>query len=175
MTDLPPTPPVPPTPPPPPGSPRSPLWMRVTLAISLALNLLIVGIVVGAVATRDGRNDGTRTLGALRDLGPVPFVVALEPEDRRGLARAMRGEAASLRQNREELRARFEALLAALRADPFEPEVVAALLSEQREAGSQRQAIGERLLLERLAEMSPEERLAYADRLDKSLRRRSQR
>lgn len=149
--------------------------MRITLAVSLALNLLIVGVIAGALATRDGRNDGTRTLGALRDLGPVPFVVALEPEDRRGLTRSMRGEAASLRQNREELRARFEALLTALRAEPFEPDVVAALLGEQRQIGAQRQAIGERLLLEHLSAMTPEERQAYADRLDKSLRRGAKR
>lgn len=175
MTDLPPTPPVPPTPPNPPdpgtAPTRSPLWMRVTLVVSLALNLLVIGIVAGAVATRDGRNDGQRTLGAARDLGPVPFIVALEPEDRRGLARSLRGEASSLRQNREELRTRFEALLSALRADPFDAVAVAGLLGEQRAVGARRQEIGERLLLDHLAAMSLDERRAYADRLDKSLRR----
>lgn len=169
MTDL------PPIPPEAPKSARSPLWMRITLAASLAVNLLVVGVIVGSLVTRDGRGDGMRSPGALRDLGPIPFVVALEPEDRRGLIRAMRGEAASLSQNREELRARFEAFLAALRADPFDASTVAGLLGEQRQIGAQRQAIGEKLLLERLSEMSTEERQAYADRLDKSLRRGSKR
>ncbi|MEL6799059.1 MAG: periplasmic heavy metal sensor [Pseudomonadota bacterium] len=167
MTELPPADPAQTT--------RSPLWMRITLVVSLALNLLVIGIVVGALATRGGREDGTRPLGALRDLGPTPFIVALDPEHRRDLAQSMRGEAASLRENREELRTRFEALLAALRADPFDPDAVAALLGEQRQVGARRQAIGEKLLLDHLASMSGAERAAYADRLDKSLRRGAKR
>ena len=114
-------------------------------------------------------------LGALRDLGPTPFIVALDPEDRRDLAQSMRGEAASLRENREELGTRFEALLAALRADPFDLDAVAASLGEQRQDGAQRQVIGAGLLLNHLATMSVAERAAYADRLDRSLRRGAKR
>ncbi|NNF72341.1 MAG: periplasmic heavy metal sensor [Rhodobacteraceae bacterium] len=151
---------------------RTPLWIRVTLVVSLALNLLVVGIVMGSVATRDrDRGAPGAQIGAARDLGPLPFVMALEPQDRRALGRALRSEASSLRQNREELRVRFEALLAAIRADTFDAETVRGLLAEQRDIGIERQLIGERILLDRLGEMNVDERRAYAERLDKSLRR----
>lgn len=158
---------------PPPQAPKgTPLWIRIALVVSLAVNLLIAGIVIGASVTRDrGANPVRAEIAAARDLGPLPFVVALEREDRRALARALRGEAASLRQNREELRVRFESLLTALRAEPFDAETVRGLMREQREIAVRRQEIGERILLERLGEMTPAERNAYADRLDRSLRR----
>lgn len=161
----------PPSAPPPAAAPRSPLWMRITLVVSLSLNLLIIGVVAGAMATRGDDRRGPPTLGPARDLGPVPFIVALAPEDRRSLARSMRSEAGPLRQNRQELQARFEALLVALRADPFDAQAVSDLLGEQRSVGAARQAIGERLLLDHLAGLTAAERAAYADRLDKSLKR----
>lgn len=154
-----------------PTASRIPLWIRVTLVLSLAVNLLIAGIVVGAaVSHRGDRPDGDR-LRAERDLGPVPFVMALEPEDRRALGRRLAENGESFRKNRAELRQRFEALLAALRADTFDVAAVQGLLAEQRGLAASRQEIGERIFLERLQAMSLEERRAYADRLDKSLRR----
>lgn len=150
---------------------RTPLWIRILLVLSLGVNLLIAGIVIGAVATRGGA-DGPRTnIGAARDLGPLPFVMALEPADRRALGGALRSEARSLQENRAALRNRFEALLGALRAEEFDRDAVGRLLNEQRELGVRRQQIGERILLDRLESMSAEERRAYADRLDRSLRR----
>ena len=155
----------------PPVQTRTPLWIRVLLVMSLAINLLIAGIVIGAVTSRGGDGSPRTTVGAARDLGPLPFVMALEPSDRRALGGALRSEASSLRQNREALRVRFEALLGALRAEEFDRETVRRLLAEQRTLGVRRQEIGERILLDRREEMSAEERRGYADRLDRSLRR----
>lgn len=147
---------------------RTALWVKVLLALSLGLNLLIVGIVLGALGR--GGLGGDRLEGA-RALGPLPFVAALEPRDRRALGRALRDQAEPLRQNREMLRARFEALLEALRAETFDRRAVEALIAEQRDLAVSRQRIGERILLDHLGSLSHGERLLYADRLDKSLRR----
>ncbi|MBT8408817.1 MAG: periplasmic heavy metal sensor [Alphaproteobacteria bacterium] len=150
---------------------RTALWVKMLLALSLGLNLLIVGIVLGALGRGglDGR-DGDRFQGA-RELGPLPFVAALEPRDRRALGRALRNQAEPLRQNREMLRARFDALLEALRAETFDRRAVAALIAEQRGLAVDRQEIGERILLDHLASISHGDRMQYADRLDNSLRR----
>ncbi len=150
----------------------TPVWLRVTLILSLAVNLLIAGIVAGAVfGDRRGGLDRS-----VRDLGGAPFFMALEPSERRELAMRARGEAEEpLRESRRALRQRFEALLSALRADDFDRDAVEALLAEQRAAASSRAALGERVLLDHLAGLSAEERRAYADRLDKSLRRAARR
>jgi uncharacterized membrane protein len=145
-------------------------WVKLALVASLGLNLLILGIVAGAWLSPEGpRSD--RIDAAARDIGATPFIRALEPADRRALFQAFRREDEPLRQNREELRLRFEALLGALRADPFDPFAVQSLLQLQRGAATERQMIGERLLVEQLAQMSPEARDAFADRLEASLRR----
>ncbi|MEM1065061.1 MAG: periplasmic heavy metal sensor [Pseudomonadota bacterium] len=152
--------------------PRCPLWMRLTLVASLAVNLLIAGIVGGAMLGKGDRGPG-QEFRAARDLGPMPLVMALERDDRRVLGRSLRSEAQGMRLSREEMRARFEALLVALRAEPFAPDVVAGLLSEQRGLAAERQSLGQDKLLAHFASMSAGERRAYADRLEASLRRGS--
>jgi uncharacterized membrane protein len=147
-------------------------WVKVALVASLALNLLILGIVGGAWLSPDGPR-GDRMERAGRDMGATPFIRALEPGDRQALVRSLRREEEPLRQNREELRLRFEALLASVRADPFDPWAVESLLQLQRSAATERQMIGERLLVEQLTTMTPEARDAFADRLEQSLRRES--
>jgi uncharacterized membrane protein len=144
--------------------------VKVVLVLSLGLNLLILSMIAGAWLSPDGPRSA-RIDSAARDLGATPFIGALDPADRRALFGAIRREAEPLRQNRDELRLRFEALLGALRADPFDPFEVQALLALQRGAATERQMIGERLLVERLAEMSPDARAAFAARLEEGLRR----
>ncbi len=150
--------------------------MRVMLAVSLALNLLVVGAVAGALWSGGGPGriggidpDGRR--GPLREIGNAPFVRALEPADRRALLTALRDEGATLRQNRAALRRSFQALVAALRADPFDPDALQRLFDNQRDAAQIQQRTGERLILERLSAMTQDQRAAYADRLDAALKR----
>ena len=146
------------------------LW-RLLFGASLALNLLIVGIVAGWVASKGPErtpNDVDRTA---RSLGMEPFVRALSPEDKVALVRSARSERAGLSENRRGLQSRLQSLLRAIRAEPFDPEDVRSLLSDQRAAVADRQAIGERLFLERLSQMSAEERASYAERLEGELKR----
>jgi len=157
----------------PPPERRAPRWMTALLVVSLALNLLIAGAFLGAALRHDRGWDHGRPSGEIsRDLGRTPFVAALDAEDRRAIGRRLMRDAGPLRENRAELRERFDRLLAALRAETFERATVEALLAEQRAAGARRLEIGERAILDRLDEMSTDARRAYADRLDRSLRRR---
>lgn len=149
---------------------KAPRWMIVLLVLSLGVNLLAAGAVIGAGLTRAKIGDDLRSAAA-RDLGRTPFVMALEPADRRALARELRREAGGFGADRAALRDRFERLLTALRAESFDRAEVEGLIGEQRRVAVGRQEIGERVLLDRLEEMSPEARRAYADRLDRSLRR----
>ena len=104
-------------------------WGRILLIGSLALNLLIIGVVAGSFL--GGPRDRDRN-PLLRDLGFGPFVHALPQRSKRELTDALKREAGSLRDNRAELRRHFEAFLAALRADPYDPQEVARLIADQR-------------------------------------------
>lgn len=148
-------------------------WLFPLLFGSLALNLLIAGIVVGWMASHGG--DRRPDFGAARGLVGEPFLRALPEEHRRALMQDVAREATRIRESRESLRARFEAFLTALRAEPFDADAVGVLLREQRAAALGRQDIGERLLLERLEAMSAEQRDGYAAALERSFRRLRQR
>ena len=145
-------------------------WVMPLLAVSLVVNMLIVGIIAGFFFANGG-GKGDRIDGPTRSLVGTPFIREIEPEDRRALALEIRRDDARLRENRTALRTRFEALLDALNADPFDPEAVRAILREQRDIALRRQNIGEALLVDQLQKLSPEERAAYADRLARDLRR----
>lgn len=137
------------------------------LYASLAVNLLILGIVLGWLLSPDGPR---RLDGPARSLMGAPFAEALSREDRRALLRQMAGRADRIEGTRDALRARFETLLAALRDETWDRDAVEAVLETQREAAEGRQRIGEALLLDRLEEMSVDERRAYADRLEERVR-----
>jgi len=68
-----------------------------------------------------------------------------------------------------------EALLAALRADPFDPAALDAAMATMRGRLEAQLALGGEALRGLLLRMEPAERLAFADRLEKSLRREAAR
>lgn len=146
-------------------------WVLPLLFVSLALNLLVVGIVVGAMFQGGGKDRDGRPMGPARSVLGEPFVRALEPSDRVALGREIIANRDQLSENRSVLRSRVERLLEQLREEEFDREAVSALLSEQRSLAVNRQEVGEVLLLNRLEDMSVEERRAYADRLGESLMR----
>ncbi len=146
-------------------------WMLAVLLVSLAANLLIAGIVLGWALSPDGRRGHGDNIGAARGLISEPFVRALSPDDRRELVQSIVRDRSRIRENRDTLGQRFEALLAAIRSDAFDETTMRRLLDEQRQIAISRQEIGEALLLERLSEMSAEERSVYAERLEDLLAR----
>lgn len=160
-------------------------WRRVVLAVSLALNLAVAGMVLGAVLRQDDKGravrsndkspvvaqgehfDGLRN----RDMGFMPFIDAVDQEHRRDLAVEFMRSAGDRKEARERLRTYFEAVVETLRTEPFNEASFANLVSEhQRELAAQ-QEVGMQVLARHIAEMSDEERAAYAERLERILNR----
>jgi uncharacterized membrane protein len=143
--------------------PRAPRWVKVALALSVALNLAVAGLAVGAML-KDGRRGGMP-----RDLSFGPFTEAFSPEDRKALREAFRDRMPAFRASREEVRAEFQTLIATLRADPVDPAALGAALAAIEARNADRLALGRSLVEARFLQMPPEDRLAYADRLEHSL------
>lgn len=156
-----------------PTPPKKPAfnWARIVLFGSLALNLLIVGVIAGAVLRHgpDGRSIDEPP--PLRDMGFGPFGNALSPSDRRAIGQALQGHANDLRKNRDVVRDQFTTMLVLLKTTPFDAEAFNEIINRQRENLLARQEIGQDLLIERISAMSDEERQAFADRLEKTVRR----
>lgn len=175
MTDLPPNPPAS-------GHAplRSPVWMRVVLALSLALNLAVVGLVVGSAARDrwdDRREAGEHPGGPGGPRGDAgaamtPYAAALPPPERRALAREVLGRIRDEGIGLRDLRASVEAIAAAVRAEPFRPEVVTAELERQRVALGRVQEVSHDAIVARLSNMTADERRAFADRLEEGMRGR---
>lgn len=147
---------------------RAPLrgWIKALLLGSLALNLAVGGLAIGAMLRHGDMMDH----GTVRtDQIGGPYTGALSREDRRAIWREMRGMQGEGRPSRAEIRADFDAVVQALRAEPYDPGQVRAIVERQFEAGIARQQIGQTLLLERIDAMSPVERAAFADRLAQRL------
>ncbi len=139
-------------------------WVRGLLVTSLALNLLVVGV-IGSWALRHGGTHGGHHPSRL-DMAGGPLTRALSDKDRREIGQKMRSAYRDGGRTRATQSAGFDALVADLRAVPFDPETVAERMSQQREGFRDRLELGQRLLLEHLAAMSDSDRAAYADRLE---------
>lgn len=146
-------------------------WGRAVLFVSLAANLLVVGLVVGAMLRHDRQDWGSNHRPPLRELGYGPYGQALSQSDRREIGKAMMRHSGDLQANRAEFRDQIATLLGALRMRPFDPEMVQNIIAGQQEKLFERQEIGRQLLLDRIEAMNDAERSAFADRLERSLRR----
>jgi uncharacterized membrane protein len=146
---------------------RSPVWMRVALGLSLALNLAVAGVVAGAIL----RHDDPRREASMREPSGAPYLRALPPEDRRAIERQLRAELGPPRAAMQALRADFAEALALLRADAFDAAAFAATIDRQRSRFQVRAEAGDRLFVERLAGMTPEQRAELADRIEDRVRR----
>ncbi|MFZ1345771.1 MAG: periplasmic heavy metal sensor, partial [Tabrizicola sp.] len=99
------------------------------------------------------------------------FSAALDDTDRRAIRKALMERLGEFREQRAAARAEFETLLATLRADPFDAAALKAALAALEARNAERLDLGRSLIETRLVEMTPEERAAFADRLEKHLRR----
>lgn len=149
----------------PPSPPTTSRGVKIALAVSVALNLAVAGLAAGAWL-RDGPHGGMP-----RDMSFGPFSEALDDADRKSIRRSLLERVGEFREQRKAAKAEFEALLVALRAEPFEPAAMQAALAAIEARNSERLELGRTLIETRLIEMSPEARRAFADRLEKGLRR----
>lgn len=143
---------------------------RILLPLSLGLNLLVLGVVAGAAFHGpDGRPP--RAV----DLSLGPLTRALPEDDRRAIGAEIRQQIrrgaltpGSRAGRSDELRS----LLDALRTEPFEASAISAHLAAQRTRAQSWGDAAERALLARLAAMTPAQRSAFADRLEREFRDR---
>ena len=149
---------------PPASQSTAPRWMRVLLVLSLALNLLVAGLVVGDAFVGGGPGRGPRP--AEMTLGPLAR--ALDEDDRRAILRSLRGHPDIEALGRDRRDQGIEDIVAAFRAEPFDPEQARAALSVQAEQVGRVQAAAQQALVDRLAAMETEARRAFADRLEQA-------
>lgn len=143
---------------------------RVVLIVSLALNLAVLGVIGGWILRHGIGPHGAHGPHAARlaQMGG-PLTHALDSEGRRAVAVQLRAERGARSAHRAALRESFEALLADLRAQPFDPHRVETRLAAQRAQVAGRLEAGHAALVVHLSELSDTARAAYADRLEENL------
>lgn len=153
------------------ASPRR--WPKVLLAVSLLFNLLVVGAIIGANLReeRDARMFPPPDHDNMRAMGVAPFFDAMPREARRQMGQRLRDQPGGGPFDRQALNREFSDILAALRAEPFDPQAVAAVLDAQQARVTARIEAGRDALVESLAQMSPAERAQFADRLEERVSR----
>lgn len=142
--------------------PKTRLWVRVLLGTSLALNLLVLGLVAGAMF-RFGGPDGMRS--PPRSIGAAMYR-ELPREDRRALRS---GKSSTQYQRHGRLKVEAAAVDTVLRATPFDPVAMQALLEDHATARAGFHMSLQRAWLDRVSAMSDTDRHAYADRLKRAL------
>jgi uncharacterized membrane protein len=140
---------------------------RVAFFSLLALNLAVIGLAVG-IALNGGDHRG----GMVRDLGFGPFTDALSSKDREALRDSFMERVPAWRDMRRTMRVETDALIAALRADPFDPEALKSAMERQQGRNQERLELGQKLILDRILTLSPQDRSAFADRLEEGMRHR---
>lgn len=135
--------------------------MRILLVTSLALNLLVVGLAAGWALRHAGSAHPARL-----DMAGGPLTRALSHEDRREIGQRMRQAWGAADGGRADLRTSYDALVADLRAVPFDPAQVSARMRQHRERFAMRFEMGQDVLVRHLSTMSDADRRAYADRLE---------
>jgi uncharacterized membrane protein len=148
----------------PPGA-STPRGVKIALAMSVGLNLAVAGLAAGAWLEEGSRK------GLPRDMSFGPFSEALDDSDRHAIREALKSKAGEFRASREAMQAEFQNLLSALRADPFDVTAMKSALAAIEARNAERLGLGRSLIEARLVEMSPADRQAFADRLERGLRR----
>ncbi|MBY6004603.1 periplasmic heavy metal sensor [Salipiger bermudensis] len=148
-------------------TPKMTTGLRVLLFASLAANLAVAGVVAGLFLTRPDIDRDGPPRG--RDF-VFPYTHALKEEQRRELGRTLRGQVERQRDTPGDFLDEYRTAIEILRAEPFDPAAFAATLDRQGERAENRQAKGQRLLVDYVAQLTPEERAAYAQRLEDRIR-----
>ena len=141
---------------------RSPGWMKLLLILSLTANLLVIGVIAGHELRGRGGGPG----------GAVDWIVGMVPEGRREMAQAHFAQVSPTLDAAEHDRgAQMDAVLAAIRAEPFQPSEVEAAMAVFGESRAERWAVLRERTASLLAQLTPEEREAFADRFEERMNR----
>lgn len=148
-----------------PASAKPSRKMRWVLVASLGLNLLIVGAIAGAVLSGGPR----RGLPPSQQSIAMPYVTAFERADKRAMRDEMRGMLPPRKEIIAQNGADYRAFLAELRKEPFDREAAQQVMERQMSRIGRSMEIGRALALDRMEQMSADERAAYADRLEERI------
>jgi len=141
----------------------TPSWMKIALVASLAVNIAVIGLFIGANMKSDGKREG----GANRQ---IQWIMTLVPEDRQDFTKAQfEARRDDLRKARADRARHMDAIVTAIRAEPFSPEALEYAMRLRREAGDVRRKIVHTQLISVLVEFNQDERGLFADRLEARL------
>lgn len=149
-------------------APRMRPWIRVLLVVSLVFNLIIIGGVAG-MALRFGRDGPPKHVEQGQK---SPMVFALSHEERRELGRSIRNAHKDYARDARQEKEYYEDLIAALEAEPFSPDALQTARDALDDRLSMRRVIARDIWLEKVADMSAEERGDYAARMREALERK---
>lgn len=139
--------------------------LRWALVLSLALNLAVGGMMLGAVL-----KGGPGGHDMVRDMGFGPYDAALRPQDRDALRAALRQKSGDLKANLAKGTSDLLGVVTSLRATPFDPAALVAAMTIQQDHLSDRMRLGTQTMQDFLINLSQQDRLAFADRLEDRLR-----
>jgi uncharacterized membrane protein len=147
-----------------PNQVRSPGWMKLLLILSLTANLLVIGVIAGYELRGERRSAGTdRAVG---------WILDLVPEERRGMAEAHFAAARAKIDTADGDRAALmDGVLAAIRAEPYDPAAVQAAMAAYGDSRSERWEVLRERMASLLARLSPEERAAFAASFEERMNR----
>lgn len=141
-----------------------PGWAKLLLIASLALNAGAIGF-YATMSMKDGSKSDTGSR-------QIDWILKLVPDERRDFTKAhfadIRGELRALQATRNEL---LDQIVSAIRAEPFAPDALDAVLAERRAASLERRNLVHERLVSLMVEFTPEERTVFADRLTERLER----
>lgn len=141
---------------------RCPFWVKLLLVVSLVANFAVVGLFAGAVIkVRKGDRGGSRQ---------IEWILRFVPEERRADADALfedrRDEVRKLRRESIE---DMNAIIRAIRAEPFSPETLASALEARRASTMRRREVIQDGLVELMTGFNASERAHFADALEAKL------
>ena len=139
------------------------IW-KLVLVLSLGINLAIGGLVLGVWAFDKPRRPASPDAVAF-------LTYALPKEHRDALREQMVSRRGELRANRAALGDLRRQMIPALQAEPFDITVIEGILKQQRRHFLALGELAHSALLERIRQLSPEERAIYVESLKNQARR----
>lgn len=144
------------------GKPGMKLWLKLLLAASLALNLAVIGIAAGAAWRFSGKD---RHWQRPPSVGAMIFR-ELDRDTRKALRQQAGGDHGSYFKRRH---AEGEAVIAALRSGSFDAAALRDMLRSQSDARHAFHTKVQDAWVSKMEAMTPEERAAFADRMEERM------
>lgn len=147
------------------------IWrmVKILLAASLMCNLAVGGIFAG-MWLRQG--EGPPPPSVMRNLAFGPYGEAMSRPQRKALARSFSQSHADPRAMRAQMESEFAQILVALRQVPLDEGALRQAVSTQQARALQRMEDAQKSLLGVILQMTDEERLTFAQKLEEELSRK---